>query len=248
MNNFTKPFSVAIAIFIVLFLYNKFGPPFSFSSTVTQKTDLFTVSGEGKVTVIPDTGIVDVGINITRPTVKSAQSDVNNIINKISSDTKKLGVDAKDIKTSNYSIYPEYDYRASSSKITGYRVTASLTIKVRDLDKINTVIDTATADGANTVSGIQLTVDETKQKQLLQQAREEAVKEAKIKAESLARAAGITLGRIVNVQESGDNYIRPVAYAKMALESSMGGSAPITDIQPGSTDISTTVTLFYETK
>ncbi len=248
MGGFIKTFVAALAVLIALFLYNRFGPPFSFTSTVTQKTDLFTVSGEGKVTVVPDTGVVDLGINLTRPTVKSAQTDVNNIINNISAETKKLGVDAKDIKTSNYSIYPEYDYRTGTGRITGYRVQASLTIKVRDLEKINSVIDSATANGANTVSGIQLTVDDDKQKALLQQAREEAIKEAKTKAESLAKAAGISLGRIVNVQEANGEP-RPVPYiAKDMAAVGMGGGGTATEIQPGSTDITSTVTLSYETR
>lgn len=247
MNNFLKPILTFLLVLAALFIFNKFGPPFSFNSVVTQKTDLFTVSGEGKVTVVPDIGVVNLGISLTRPSVKSAQTEVNNIINKISADTKSLGVDAKDIQTRNYSIYPEYDYRSDTGrKITGYRVSASLTVKVRDLEKINQVIDTATANEANTISGISLTVDETKEKELLRQAREEAIKEAKTKAESLARAAGITLGRIVNVQESGSpvspTYYR-AAFDSIAME---GGGE--TKIEPGSTDISSTVTLYYETR
>ena len=152
------------------------------------------VSGQGKVTVVPDTGIVSLGLNLTKPTVKLAQTEVNTIINKITTDVKQLGVDQKDIKTTDYSIYPDYDYRTGSGKITGYRVSASISVRVRDLEKINSVIDTATADGANTVGGVTLTVDEDKQKELIQEAREKAVAEAKTKAESLARAAGITLG------------------------------------------------------
>ena len=247
MNGFIKTFSVALAILAALFLYNKFGPPFSFNSVVTQKTDLFTVSGEGKVTVVPDIGVVSLGINLTRPTVKSAQTDVNNIINKISTDTKGLGVDPKDIITSDYSIYPEYDYRTGTGRITGYRVQASLTVKVRDLEKINQVIDTATADGANTVSGINLTVDESKEKELLQQAREQAIEEAKTKAASLARAAGISLGRIVNVQESGGQPM-PVPYLARDMMAVGSGGGGETIIEPGSTDITSTVTLFYETR
>jgi uncharacterized protein YggE len=246
MGAFTKTVTVSLVIIIALFLYNKFGPPFSFNSVVTQKTDLFTVSGEGKVTVVPDIGVVNLGINLMRPTVKSAQTDVNNIINKISADTKSMGVDAKDIKTSDYSIYPEYDYRTGTGRITGYRVQASLTVKVRDLEKINSVIDTATADGANTVSGINLTVDEEKEKELLQQAREQAIEEAKTKAQSLARAAGISLGRIVNVQESGAQS-QPIPYLARDMAVGSGGGGE-TKIEPGSTDITSTVTLFYETR
>lgn len=247
MSSYAKQITLIFVILITFFVFNKFGPPFSFTSTVTQKQDLFTVSGEGKVTVVPDTGIVDLGINLTRPTVKTAQTEVNNIINKISSDTKKLGVDSKDIKTSNYSIYPEYDYRTGTGRITGYRVQASISIRVRDLEKINQVIDSATAGGANTVSGINLTVDEEKQKELLKEARELAVKEAKTKAESLASAAGITLGRIINVQESDNNTPRPVAFLAKDASVGMGGGGN-TEIQTGSTDIISNVTLSYETK
>lgn len=226
----------------------RFSPAIPISSVITQKTDLFTVSGEGKVTVVPDTGIINLGINLMRPSVKTAQTEVNTIINKISSETEKIGVDKKDIKTSEYSIYPEYDYRTGTGKITGYRVSAAITIKVRDLEKINSVVDSATANGANTVSGIQLTVDEDKQKELLQQARVEAIKEAKTKAESLASAAGISLGRIVNIQESQINQ-RPIPYmAKEVSAVDMGGGASNTNIQAGSTDITSSVTLSYETK
>lgn len=246
MNNFPKPILTFLLILAAIFVFNKFGPPFSFNSVVTQKTDLFSVSGEGKVTVVPDVGVVSLGINLTRPSVKSAQTDVNNIINKISADTKSLGVDAKDIQTSNYSIYPEYDYRTGTGRITGYRVQADLRVKVRDLEKINSVIDAATANGANTVSGINLTVDEAKEKELLQQAREEAINEAKSKAESLARAAGITLGRIVNVQESG-NQPAPQPYLARDMTVGLGGGGE-TKIEPGSTDITSTITLFYETR
>lgn len=234
---------VSLAVLLVL----KFSPPIPVSSVVTQKTDLFTVSGEGKVTVVPDTGIINLGINLTRPSVKTAQTEVNTVINKITTDTQKMGIDAKDIKTSEYSIYPEYDYSSGRAKITGYRVNAAITIKVRNLEKINEVIDSATANGANTVSGIQLTVDDDKQKELLQQAREQAIDEAKTKAESLARAAGITLGRIVNVSESGSDVIRPVAYMAKEMAAGMGGGSD-TSIQAGSTDITSSVTLFYETK
>jgi uncharacterized protein YggE len=237
---------LTVVVSVALLVVTKFSPPIPVSSVVTQKTDLLTVSGEGKVTVVPDTGIVNLGINLMRPSVKAAQSEVNTIINKISDETQKMGVDKKDIKTSEYSIYPEYDYRTGSGKITGYRVSAAITIKVRDLEKLNSVIDSATANGANTVSGISLTVDDDKKKDLLQEAREEAIKEAKTKAESLAKAAGISLGRIVNVQESGSTSI-PVPYMLKEAAAGMGGGLD-TNVQPGSTDITSNVTLFYETK
>lgn len=225
-------------VFAAVFAFAKWGPSIPISSVVSQKQDFFTVTGEGKVTVVPDTAIVDLGITVSRPTVKAAQTQVNSVINTISQSIKDLGISAKDIKTSNYSIYPQYNDR-----ITGYQVNASLTVTVREIDKVNQVIDIATAKGANTVGGIQLTVDDARQKELLQQAREMAVKDAKSKAESLANAAGLTLGKIVNVQEDANNFPRPIM-SMLAI----ADSTPKTNIQPGSTDISTSVTLFYETR
>lgn len=223
---------------MAVFAFAKWGPSIPISSVVSQKNDFFTVTGEGKVTVVPDTAIVSLGITLNKPTVKAAQDQVNSVISEITKSLKTLGIDAKDIQTSNYSIYPQYNDR-----ITGYQVNASLTVTVRELDKVNQVIDIATAKGANTIGGIQLTVDDTKQKQLLQQARELAVKDAKTKAESLANAAGITLGKIVNIQENANNFPRPMIGMMAVVD-----SAPKTNIQPGSTDISTSVTLFYETR
>ena len=239
--------ATVILVLAAVFAYGKMGPGIPISSVVSQKQDFFTVEGVGKVTVVPDTAIVDLGINVQSPTVKSAQTQANTVIKDITSALKDLDIDAQDLKTSNYSIYPQYDYAAGRNRITGYQVNVSLTVKVRDIDKVNQVIDAATAKGANTIGGILLTVDETKQKELKQQAREQAVKEAKTKAESLARAAGLSLGKIVNVQESDSSDPRPILYAKSAPEVGLGGGGD-TSIQPGSTDITSSVTLFYETR
>ena len=240
-------FGKIILTFAAFYLLLRFLPPIPIASTVTQKQDLFTVTGTGKVTVIPDTAIVNLGITVSRPTVKAAQTEANTIINRITSSLKSAGTAEKDIKTDQYSIYPQYDYQSGTNRITGYQVSTSLTVTVRNLEKINEVIDIATAQGANTISGVQFTVDETRQKELSQQARQEAVKEAKIEAESLSRSAGLTLGRIVNVQESTPDFPRPyfMATEKLGIGASGGGD---TQVQPGSTDITSVVTLSYETR
>ena len=231
-----------LLVFVAVFAFAKWGPSIPISSVVSQKQDFFTVTGEGKVTVVPDTAIFSVGITTSSPSIQTAQSQSNAVINKIAKQLKDLGIKENDIKTVNYSIYPQYDYQ-QGNKISGYQINISLSVTVRQLDKINQALDLATQSGANTIGGIQLTVDDTKQKQLFQQARELAVKDAKTKAESLANAAGITLGKIVNIQEDTNNFPRPMI-GMMAI----ADSAPKTNIQPGATDISTTITLFYETR
>ena len=237
--------SKTLLIFALAYLFFRFGPAIPISSVVSQKQSLFEVSGVGKVTVVPDTAIVGLGILSQQSSVKAAQTQANTVINAISQSLKELGIDPKDIKTDNYSIYPQYDYASGRSRISGYQVNISLTVTVQELDKVNSVIDTATAKGANTVSNIQLTVDDKRQKELVQQARSDAVQDAKAKAESLSRAAGLTLVRIVNVQESSPSSPRPIF---MALDKAGIGGGGDTQIQPGSTDITSSITLTYETR
>lgn len=247
MNTWLAKFAGSALIMVAaVYLLLRIAPPLPISSLVTQKTALFTVSGQGKVTVVPDVAFVSLGISVNLPTVKAAQSQANTITNKIAADLKAMGINATDIKTENYSIYPEYDYSRGSGRITGYRVTADLRIKVSDLEKINQVIDTATADGANTVGGIQLTVDEDRQKELLKEARSQAISEAKAKATELAAAAGISLGRVVNIEESSP--ASPVPYLMAADKVGRGGAGESTQIEPGSTDIVTYINLSYETR
>lgn len=234
-----------IAIFALLFALLRFGPALSLNSVVTQKTDLFTASGEGKVTVVPDTGKVDLGISTTKSTVKDAQNETNTVIKTITDALKKLGIAEKDIQTSNYSIYPQIDYQ-NGNKVSGYQVSANVQVTVRDISKLSEAIDAATAKGANSVSGVQFTVADDKLKELQQQARELAVKDAKAKASSLAAAAGVNLGRVVNVVETND-MPRPMPMMAKTDMVGLGGGAP-TQVNPGSTDIVSDVTLSYETR
>ncbi len=222
-------------------------PGFPVSSVVTQKASLFTVSGDGKVTVVPDIAIVTLGVNATGPTVKNTQTQANQIINSITAKIKSLGVADKDIVTNNYSLYPQYNYQTPTNRITGYSVSVNLTVTVRQLDRVNDVIDSATSLGANTVGGIQFTVNDDRKKQLTQQARDLAVADAKAKAQSLAQAAGLNLGRLVNVEETSTPEIRPLPMMGLgaAVNASAGGG---TQVQPGSTDITSSLTLSYETR
>lgn len=240
------PFFTIFFILIGLFLYTKIaGPiPFSVNSITTTKTDVFSVAGTGKVTVIPDTARVNLGITANRPRVADAQNEANRIINQVTKDLKALGIDEKKIKTINYSVYPNYDYTPGSQRIRDYNVSATLEVTVTPIDKVNDAIDEATADGANTVGNIQFTVDEQKQKELERQARKQAIDEAKKKAGELAADSGITLGRIINVSESPS--FEPRSIFDRAVPLAAGGEGEPTKVEPGETTITTSVTLTYE--
>ena len=222
---------VIIFFFVALFAYVELaGPiPFSINSVTTSKSDTFNVTGEGKVSVSPDIAVVSAGITADGVTVKAAQDQINTVIKKVSDVIKSLGVDSKDIKTTNYSINPKIDYQSGTQRITGYTANTTLTIQVKDLDKINQV------------NGVQFDVeDRTKAEN---EAREKAVSDAKKKAENAAKAAGFSLGRLINYQEN-------TGEPPIMLQRSGALTADVaeTQVEPGSTEITVSVTLSYEVR
>ena len=235
----------AVSIFLLLFLFFKFGPKIPLSIISQQKGEPLIVTGEGKVSVTPDIAKVTLGIQENGQILKQVQDEVNKKSKTLTDALKKLGIGEKDIKTTSYSVYPQYDYTVPNSKITGYQVSTAYEVTIRDFNKVNDVLVEATTAGANTSGGIAFEInDETKAKKL-QEAREEAVSKAKEKAQGLAKAAGISLGKIINISESQGGDIRPIMYAKEAV--GLGGGAPTpADIQQGETEISVTVSLSYE--
>jgi len=246
-----------VVFFVVLFVYTKLaGPiPFYINSVNTTKTDLFTSSGEGKVTAVPDQATVNAGVTAQATTVADAQTKVNQTTNKIIADLKKLGLSDKDIKTTDYSVSPNYSSGSNrvimpmmlpggQQTITGYTVTQNLEVKIKPIEKANKVVDTTTADGANLVGGVNFTFSDELSKSLEQQATKQAVNDAKDKAQNLANASGIHLGKIVNVVENS-NQPRPLMMAGVAAKTDQA-SAP-TNITPGENTMMVDVTLYYET-
>lgn len=244
MQNIKASLLTVLFIFLGIFIYTKLaGPiPFSVNSIQTTKTNLFSVTGAGKAAGIPDTAQISIGVTKNASTVASAKEQTNSSANKIIEDLKKLGIPDKDIKTANYSVNPNYDYILGKQTINGYTVTQTLEINVSPIDIANKALDTATLDGANIVGGINFTFNEKTKKDLEEKARRDAVKMAKEKAESLSRATGIRLGRIVDVQESGSSFEpRPIMMGALEAKSSD------TNLAPGENTINITITLSYET-
>lgn len=202
------------------------------------------VSGTGKVTVVPDIAKITLGIEESGVSLKETQNSVNKKSKNLTEALKKLGIGEKEIKTISYDIYPEYNYETTPQKITGYRISTGYEVTVKDFDKINDVLTKATEVGTNIIGNINFEVNEETKKEKLQEAREEAVKEAKEKAEGLAKAANISLGKIINISESqGIDYPRPMALKEIAIGA---GEEIKPDIQPGETEISVSVSLTYE--
>jgi uncharacterized protein YggE len=238
--------TVFIALLLFFGLTRLFGPiPFAVNSVTTSKSEPFTVTGEGEATGVPDTAQFSVGVNKQAATVQQAQDQVNTVVNKISDELKKLGIAEKDIQTSNYSVNPNIDFSNGKQTTTGYTVNTTMEIKVKDANLANKALDAATANGANVVNGVSFVLNDDEQTKLEEQARGEAIKNAKEKAESIAAQAGIKLGRIINVTVNPTTQPQPVV-EKMSFARAADSSAP-TQLQKGSNDVTVTVSLSYET-
>ena len=236
-----------VVFFSLLFVYTKIaGPiPFSVSSINTQNSLPFEVTGTGKASAAPDKAQIILGVTSSAPDVLSAQERTNLSIEKIISELKNLGIPEKDIKTVNYSVSPEYDFSEGSQRIRGYSVSQNLEIK-SPIDKANQVIDLSTASGANLIGNISFVLDDKKEEELKNQARKEAVDNAKRSAEGLSRTSGIKLGKIINVRESyGPDFPGPIA---LDSREALGSPEEIqTNLTPGESNIEVTVTLTYQT-
>ncbi len=237
-----------VATFLFLLLIKTFNVsyPLSLMITNTTRTSELAVVGEGKVDAVPDTIYVDLGISVTNAkTAEEAQSKIDEVNNKIIEALAKLGVDKKDIKTSNYNISPAYSYFPSTeNKITGYNGNATMNVKFKDAKLATQVISRATEAGANQVNGTRFVVDEPAKYR--EEARNKAIENAKQQAAKLSKELGISLGKVVNIVESNGNQPYPV------YEKAMLGGAPRTDagpqLEPGTQTVTSTVILYFEKK
>lgn len=244
---------IATATMLAIVVVSKFVSPLpiSVSQTTIQKDKAFVATGESSVSTQPDKAEITLGISRKETDIKTAQTNANKIINDITKQLTDLGISKDDIKTQNYSINPNYDYQREGQNIIGYSVDISIQVSLKesDFDKLNKVVDLATAAGINQIGGIQFTLSDEKEKEVRKEAREQAIKDARENAQELANLSGVQLGKVINVTENRDNIIPvPMMSAKVALDAAGGGVAGSpTNIQPGSTRYNYSVTLSYET-
>lgn len=204
------------------------------------------VSGSGKVSAKPDVAVGEFAISVERDTAQNAQDEASRKSKSVVEYLKKAGIEEKDIRTSGYNIYPQYDYANGRSTIRGYQVTQSLTVKVRDLDKANDILDGVVGAGVNQVNSVQFTIDDADK--LKAEAREKAIADAKEKARELRGQLGVRLGRIVSFSENTGGY--PVPMYDMKAENVArgmgGGGGP--ELPTGENEITVNVSITYEIK
>jgi uncharacterized protein YggE len=211
------------------------------ASDSSQQTGVW-VTGTGEVAVVPDVAVLYLGVEAQAATVTEAQSDAAAAMTEVMSVLSANGVAEKDIQTRWYSISPVTkwidDYK---EQITiGYRVTNTVTAKIRDIGKVGAVIDAVAEAGGDLtrIEGIGFTVDDPDV--YYDQAREEAILDAMAKAEKIASIANVTLGKPVYISESG-GYLPPPYPVRGYAE----GLDVATPISPGEMEISLTVQIGY---
>lgn len=233
----------SIILGIFLLVTAAFWFVYEYSKTITpQRT--FSVTGEGKEIVIPNIAEIRIGLISEGKDLVKLQKENSEKFNRVINFLKSQGIEEKDIKTENYSITPKYRYD-KVTEIVGYTINQSLSVKIRDLKKVVEILSGAVQNGANNIYGPNFTIDD--EKVYLDKAREKAIKEAKEKAEKIAKAAGFRLGKIVNIIESS-GYLQP-PYPLILKEMGVGGESNIPpQIEPGSQEIKISVTITYEIK
>lgn len=217
----------------------------------SNEQDRFSVLGSGTVYAKADIANIQVGLKTgAKKTAAEATVESTNKMNEIVAELKKLDIDEKDIKTTDYNLNPVYNYTNDrGQELIGYEVTQNMSVKVRDLSKIGDVISKTTEKGANQIGNISFTIDD--EFDLKNQARELAIKKAQEKAVMIAKQSGMKLGRIKSVFENSDSTPPPMfnyTNAKMDLTAGSEASIPAPSIQSGQNEIKVEVTLVYEVK
>jgi uncharacterized protein YggE len=219
-----------------------------------------SVSGEGRSYATPDTALVSFSITHEAKTNTEARKFVDDRAKAVTAYLKEKGVAEKDIKSTGYNLYPKYEWEQKQivcvaypcpqppgkQVLTGYEVTQSFEVKVRNIDDVGTIVGGVVDKGATNMSGPSFIVDN--EDAVKSAARKEAIDKAKAKADELARSLGVTLVRVVSFNE-GNDY--PIYYgrggmveAKM-MSADMGAPAPA--VMPvGENTFTSNVTIVYE--
>lgn len=203
-----------------------------------------TVVGFGRVAAKPDMAEITVGVATQDAEAREALKANSEAMDRLLKALAAHNIEEKDILTSGFNVSPQYQYDQNRPpRLVGYQVANTVHVKVRQLATLGQVLDDVVGRGANQVSGISFSVAEPNP--LLDQAREQAVADARRKAELYARAAGVTLGNVLLIQEQTPHLPRPLEVAPMA---GMAARAAAVPVATGEMDFSATITITYGLK
>lgn len=244
MKKMVEIILVALIVAGVAGAYFRWMGALPISVTQTQKMSTFDATGEGKVVVVPDQATLTMGVQEQGYNLKQVQEQVNAKMTNLTKGLKGLGIEEKDIQTTGYNYYPDYN---DKNRFTAY---ASVTVTVRDLEQVSPALDLIGTLGLDNVSGPTFGLSDELRNKTVKEARELAIEKAKAKAEELSGMAGMKLGRIVNVVE-GENRSPNFLVRDSMAPVAMGGVENLktaTPVEAGSSEVVVNVTLSYETR
>ena len=204
----------------------------------TEPDRTISVAGTGTVTLVPDIADLHVGVVVQRPKVKDARAAAATAMQGVVKALRAAGVAERDIRTTTLSLQPIYEYPTNAApRITGYELRNGVVATVRDLERLADAVDGALAGGGTTLDGISFRVDDPTGAEA--QARTQAMKAARAKADSLASAAGVSIIGVASISEQSSPTPWPVPYAGAARDEAA------TPILPGTSEISVSVSVVY---
>lgn len=219
-----------------------------------------SVTGEGEVLAVPDIGQFSFSVTATAPEAKAAQADAASKTNEIIAYLREQGIEERDIKTEQYSLYPKYRWEERVCAIgmpctpgeqvqDGFEVSQSVSVKVRDLDKAGDLITGAGERGATNLSGLTFTIDD--QDSLKAEARALAIADAKEKSKELAKELGVRIVRMNGYYEDEGGYPSPYAYGgDMAMNERAMAATPESapELPAGESATKSRITITYVVK
>ncbi|MEM7042398.1 MAG: SIMPL domain-containing protein [Pseudomonadota bacterium] len=208
------------------------------SSALAEDDELrrITVTGRAQAEAVPDLASLSIGVQTEAGTPGEALSENAERMTAVMKRLKDSGIDDRDLRTSQLGIWPIFAERRQPRETVGYRASNQLTVTIRDIDRLGTILDQAVADGANSVNGPTFSIADPDP--LLAAARDAAVKDAIAKAERLAAAADVELGEVIRIDEGGGVPILPRQMRAEAMDVS-------TPIAPGETTIGASVSMTF---
>lgn len=234
----------ALVVVAALAAATLIGPGTGISAPDGAPPRLISVSGLGEVKTRPDMATISSGVVSEAATAKEALAKNNAAMAAVIAALKNAGVAEDDIQTSDFSVSPKYPpyqpNQTTAPRIVGYTVSNQVTAKVKDLAKLGGILDTLVQSGSNQINGIAFGVDEPKAQ--LDEARKKAVADARARAELYAEAAGVSLGKVIQIAES-TAVMPPVPMYRREAAMAADSSVPIA---AGTQTVSATVSITFE--
>jgi len=237
-NKLKEILMILSGVFIIVLIFYFAVKSFNEMDNNVDQKNMISVSGKGEIFVKPDIAEISLSVRKEAISIAEVQKQAGEAINKVVVFLKSSGIEEKDIKTTNYSIYPRYDYLKQGQVFRGYVIDQTLNVKIRKIDEAGNILAGAVSAGANQVGGISFTVDNLEAVQ--RQARETAIKDAKEKAKQLAEDLGVRMGKLINYSEGNNGVI----YSMYDIKS----AEPALQIPSGENKVTVNVNLTYEIK